>query len=158
MDCSLPGSSVLGDSPSKDIGVGCHSLLQGIFPTQGSNLHLLHCRQVLYHLSHQGNPWVLDTEQRKYTEQNKQKNRVGPKWRHSRKCFENPTKEITLGRGRHCWNSVRRCLDSTWSKRQAEWAERAAEIIGTGIITGLWAMRSHFGWENFFNLKFFYYS
>ena len=37
-------------------GVGCHSLLQGIFPTQGSNLGLPHCRQILYHLSHQGSP------------------------------------------------------------------------------------------------------
>ena len=35
MDCSLPGSSVHGYSPGKDTGVGCHSLLQGIFPTQG---------------------------------------------------------------------------------------------------------------------------
>ena len=34
-------------------GVGFHSLLQGIFLTQGSNPGLLHCRQVLYHLSHQ---------------------------------------------------------------------------------------------------------
>ena len=36
--------------------VGCHSLLQGIFPTQGSNLGLPHCRQIIYHLSHQGSP------------------------------------------------------------------------------------------------------
>ena len=34
---------------------GCHSLLQGIIPTQGSNLGLLRCRQILYHLSHQRN-------------------------------------------------------------------------------------------------------
>ena len=42
------------DSPGKNTGVGCHSPLQGIFPTQGSNLGLLHCRWVLYCLSHQG--------------------------------------------------------------------------------------------------------
>ena len=53
MDCSLPGSSVHGDSPSKNIGVGCHALLQRIFPTQGSNPGLPHCRQIVYHLSHQ---------------------------------------------------------------------------------------------------------
>ena len=41
--------------PGKNNGVGCHSLLQGIFPTQGSNPGLLHCRQILYHLSYQGN-------------------------------------------------------------------------------------------------------
>ena len=37
MDRSPPGSSVRGDSPGKNIGEGCHALLQGIFPTQGSN-------------------------------------------------------------------------------------------------------------------------
>ena len=41
MDCSLPGSSVHGDSPGKNIEVGCHALLQGIFPTQGLNPSLL---------------------------------------------------------------------------------------------------------------------
>ena len=44
------------DSPGQNAGVGCHALLQGIFPTQGSNLGLLFCKQILYHLSHQGNP------------------------------------------------------------------------------------------------------
>ena len=45
------------DFPSKNTGVGGHSLLQGIFPTQGSNLGLLPCREILYHLSHQGSPY-----------------------------------------------------------------------------------------------------
>ena len=40
----------LWDSPGKDTAVGCHVLLQGIFPTQGSNLH---GREILYRLSHQ---------------------------------------------------------------------------------------------------------
>ena len=53
MDWSPPGSSVPGDSPGKNIGVGCHALLQGIFPTQGSNPGFPHCRRILYHLSHQ---------------------------------------------------------------------------------------------------------
>ena len=43
------------DSPGKNTGVGCHSLVQSI-PTQGSKLDLLNCRQVLYHLNHQGKP------------------------------------------------------------------------------------------------------
>ena len=42
--------------PGKHTGVDCHSLLQGIIPTQGLNLSLLHCRQILYHLSNQGSP------------------------------------------------------------------------------------------------------
>ena len=42
MNCSSRGYSVHGDSPGKNTGVGCHALLQGIFLTQGSNLHILH--------------------------------------------------------------------------------------------------------------------
>ena len=42
------------DFPSKNIEVGCHFLLQGIFPTQESNPGLPHCRRSLYHLSYQG--------------------------------------------------------------------------------------------------------
>ena len=42
------------DLPGKNNGVRCHFLLQGIFLSQRLNLGLLHCRQMLYHLSHQG--------------------------------------------------------------------------------------------------------
>ena len=44
-DCSPPVSSVYADSPDKNTGVGCHALLQGIFPTQGLNLGLLHANR-----------------------------------------------------------------------------------------------------------------
>ena len=47
---SPPGSSVHGVSPGNNIGVGCPPLLHGIFPTQGSNPCLLHCRQIVYPL------------------------------------------------------------------------------------------------------------
>ena len=46
------------DFSGKNTGVGCHFLLQGIFPTQGLNLGFLLCRQILYHLSHQGSPTI----------------------------------------------------------------------------------------------------
>ena len=62
MDCSLPASSVHGDFPDKNIAVGCHFLLPGIFPTQGSNLGLLHCRQILYQQSHWGSLQILITK------------------------------------------------------------------------------------------------
>ena len=52
MECSPPGSTVHGDYPGKNIRVGCHALLHGIFPTQGSNPGLPHC-------SHQGSPSCL---------------------------------------------------------------------------------------------------
>ena len=56
MDCSPPGSFVHGDSLGKNTGMGSLSLLHWIFPTQGSNPGLPHCRQILYHLSHQRSP------------------------------------------------------------------------------------------------------
>ena len=46
------------DSLGKNIGVGCNFLLQGIFLTQGLNLGLLHCRQILYWLSSEGSPLI----------------------------------------------------------------------------------------------------
>ena len=61
MDCIPPGSSVHGIFSSKNTGVGCYFLLQGIFPTQGSNLSLMHCREILYQLNHQGNRKDLTT-------------------------------------------------------------------------------------------------
>ena len=50
------------DSLSENTGMGSHSLLQGIFPAQGSNPCFLHCRQILYHLKSPGKP------QRRYTQ------------------------------------------------------------------------------------------
>ena len=50
------------NSPGQNTGVGNLSVLQGIFPTQGSNLGLLHCRQILYQLSHKGSPRILEWE------------------------------------------------------------------------------------------------
>ena len=60
-DCSPPGSSVHGDSPGRNIGMGCHALLQGIFPTQGWNPGLPHRRRNLYRLSHLGSPMACMT-------------------------------------------------------------------------------------------------
>ena len=48
------------NSPGQNTGVGSLSLLQGIFPTQGLNPGLLHRRQILYQLSHQGSPQILE--------------------------------------------------------------------------------------------------
>ena len=59
MDYSPPGSSLHGDSSGKNTGAGCHALLQGIFPTQGLNPGFPPCRQILYHLNHQGSPRIL---------------------------------------------------------------------------------------------------
>ena len=61
IDCILPGSSIHGDSPGKNTGGGCRALLQGIFPTQGSNPHLLHWKVDSLLLSHQGSPNCIQT-------------------------------------------------------------------------------------------------
>ena len=60
LNCSLPGPSVI-EFYLKNPGMGCHFLLQAIFPTQGLNLHLLrlpHCRRILLPLSHREAPVV----------------------------------------------------------------------------------------------------
>ena len=56
--CGLQPARLLcsWDSPGKNTGVSCHDFLQGIFLIQASNLGLQHCRQILYHVSHQGSP------------------------------------------------------------------------------------------------------
>ena len=54
------GPYSLWNSPGQSTGVGSLSLLQGIFPTQGSNTGLPHCRQILYQLSHKGSPRILE--------------------------------------------------------------------------------------------------
>ena len=60
VDYSPPGSSVHENAPDKNTRVGYQALLQGIFPTQGLNPGLLHCRQFLYYLSYQGSPTILE--------------------------------------------------------------------------------------------------
>ena len=60
MDYSPSGSSFHGDCPGRNTRVRCHALLQGIFPTQGSNSGMPHCRLILYYLIHQGSLLVND--------------------------------------------------------------------------------------------------
>ena len=60
LDGSPSGSSVYGHSPDKNSRVDCHALFEGMFPTQGSNPGLSHCKQILYRLSHQGSPSELE--------------------------------------------------------------------------------------------------
>ena len=56
--CSPPASSVHGILQARILEY--HALLQGIFPTQGSNPGLPHCEQILYHLRYQGIPRILE--------------------------------------------------------------------------------------------------
>ena len=57
--------------------MGCHSLLQRIFPAHRSNPGLLHCRQILYHLSHQGSPlnaWLWGKKKEKISDEDSLQN------------------------------------------------------------------------------------
>ena len=61
IDGSPPGSPVRGILQARILEVGCHALLQGIFPTQGSNSGLLHCRQISLPAEPPGKPeWLLE--------------------------------------------------------------------------------------------------
>ena len=64
MDCNPPGSSVHWDFPCKNTGVGCHFLLHGILPAEGSNLSL--GKWVLYRLNYQGSLEIIINELKKY--------------------------------------------------------------------------------------------
>ena len=65
----LPGRPLCPwNSPGKDTGVGCHSLLQKIFPTPGSNPSFLHYRKILHCLSRQGSPLLRKTGDKRQKE------------------------------------------------------------------------------------------
>ena len=99
MDCSPPGASVHGDSPGKNTRVGCHSLLQGIFPTQESNPGLLHCRQILYQLSHQGSQTQVSWSQSPSWPLSPLQNLISQlpqgEWRHTKKETMGLTKALS---------------------------------------------------------------
>ena len=84
--CVVLSRSVVSNSlwsHGNNTGAHCHTLLQGIFPTQGLNPGLPHCRQILYHLSHQGSSLVKS----KWLQRNREKLTFGRK-----------VKEIDLGK------------------------------------------------------------
>ena len=66
MYCNPPGSSVHGILHA--MGLGSHSFLQGIFLIQGQNPHLLHCRQILYCLSHQASQVLVSSPKKSQRE------------------------------------------------------------------------------------------
>ena len=83
------------NSPGKNTGVSSHSLLQGIFPTQELGPGLLHCRQILYHLSHHGIP-SLSTESESHSVVS---DSLWPHGLHS--PWNSPGQNTTVGRHSH---------------------------------------------------------
>jgi len=85
------------DIPGKSIGVGCHFLLQRIFQTQGSNLGLPHCRQALYHLSHQGS-YKLENKTKSRSQLGNKAMKI--KLRNMLRGKERKNRHATLNKGR----------------------------------------------------------
>ena len=81
-DCLWPhGLYSPWNSPGQNTGVGSLSLLQGIFPTQGSNSGLLHCRHILYQLSHRESPKILEWEAYSFSNESSQpRNQTRVSW------------------------------------------------------------------------------
>ena len=119
MDCSTPGFPVLYYLPEfvqihvhwvgdviKNTRLGCHFLLQRIFPTQGLNLHLLcllHCRHIFYPLNHGGSPMSWIYVQRKYQ---RTYSYISSPW--------NFLKAKSIRKQAICWrNNIKRCLSNT---------------------------------------------
>ena len=142
VDCSLSSSSVHGDSPGQNTGMGCHALLQGIFQTQGLNPGLPHCRWVLYHLSHQGSPrileWVACAFSREFSWQELNRYLLHCKWILYHLSYQgSPLKSVHW-----CWGRkettitefVKRCL---WLyQEQIHWGDREKIVISRGICGG----------------------
>ena len=103
MDGSLSGSFLYPwNSPGKNTGVGCRSLLQEIFRTQGSNPGLLHCGLILYRLKHKGS--LLFKGRRKTGQCLGSENMI----RGWRKAYINSTVEITADG--ECSREIKRLL------------------------------------------------
>ena len=86
MDYSLPGTSVQGIPQARTLEWVSHSLLQGIFPPQGLNPGLQHCRQILYQLSHKGSPNALFRGFETYL----------LRVQHTMACRQNPDQQIQI--------------------------------------------------------------
>ena len=115
MASSPPGSSVQ-DFPGRNTGVGCHFLFQRIFPTQGSNLGLLHCRRILHQESHKTNLYFILQAFLYFL--------ILKKWRHILKSQNNDSELALLGNAR--------------MKKESHYGQDLFSQIGLEDIAALW--------------------
>ena len=104
------------NSPGQNTGVGSLSLLQGIFPTQGSNPGLPHYRQILYQLSHKGNPRILELVAYPFSSRSSQprnQTRVSALWADSLPGAQ--YLYIKWSNWIHSLKSISICLHPVWS-------------------------------------------
>ena len=131
----LDPTDCLWNSPSQNTGVGSLSLLQGIFPIQGSNPGLLHCKWILYQLSHKGSPrileWVAYHFSRGYSQP---RNRTGVSCIAGRFFADWATREDL-----QAWNRVHMSLSSVITVMQGGWQGTVLTREGlqwSGLETG----------------------
>ena len=113
------------NSPGQNTAVGSLSLLQGIFTTQGSNLGLLHCRRILYHLSPQGSP-------KSYLGKPNLGNVVIMFFRNCKYLFENMIEKMLLWQAHNALSptiGIRGLFVVSWRRQGRE----------MGCLTSLWA-------------------
>ena len=92
------------DSPGHNTGVGSRFLLQGIFLTQGSNPGLPHCRCILYQLSHEGSPRILEWVAYPFSSRSSQpRNRTRVSWIAGRFFTSWATRDIYIYIWRRAW-------------------------------------------------------
>ena len=103
--------------PRQDTGVGSHSLLQGILPTQGLNLGLLHCRQILRHLNHKGSPKRLFIGKYKFDKHHRRESLCRSRKHHSSPIYRHcaGTRQTT-GKTRGADNS-KVTLNNPWHRK-----------------------------------------
>ena len=127
---SDPMDFVHGDSPGKNIGVGCHALLQGTLPTQGSNPDLLHYRCILYHLSHWEKPEILECVADPFSRRTFQpRNWTGVNWI-ALEADSLPAE--LLGKPSHCLVSVNK--EKTYGTECALWIPVTLKLLLVNFV------------------------
>ena len=141
--------------PSKNTGVGCHFFLQGIFPSQRSNLGLLYYRWILYQLSHQGSPTYskLDWFPVSYPSPPLQAEKGTLPWAGSTQRSNRQRSPLSTQDPAH----ILRVLGGTWgaadpkspAKNKSVWstskqrADMSKQWLESSISTCKWRMKSH---------------
>ena len=127
------------NSPGKNTEVGCHSLLQGIFPNQVLNLSLPPCRQILYHLSHR------EEEQGGIEPEGKRKiaaRTLSPRWEETGANFRSVIYRVLVHMGKRTLGSFTLCKGIS---------------IGTIVERCKWGL-NEFSWDFFFNIRLIFFN
>ena len=128
------------DFPGKSAGVDCHFLLQGIFPTKGSNPGLLHCRPMLYCLSHQGSPKIRISESHSVMSDSLKTHGLYSPWILQARILEWVSFPFSRGSSQpRDWTQVSRIAGrrfTIWATREAQYSAICSNKMKLTIETG----------------------